>query len=252
MQTPTRSLRGCIADTPGIRPPLSDRAIARREAILRAATTLMADFATNSFSLAQFAIAIEISAATIRRHFIDMDGILTEILSRHLLAIAAALGQTARDAPDLPSAYRAAYLAATRTPLGGLTQAHLLFTRDRFSLPPEDRARLEAIHLSLGEQLGGLSPQDVLSLLDSPILEPREIEDLIAARAARAARATEAITATGHIRAATAPPERPLMVQPTPPAPAPIRMPQPPTDDWMPSPSLYDQYRESAQARAGP
>ena len=175
---------------------LSPREIDRRNAILRAATTLMADFPPFSFTLTQFATAIETSPATIRRYFVDMDGVLTEILSRHLLALATAIGQAASAAMDDTSAEddnaghgtarraaacRAAYLAHTRTPMGGLTQTHLLFTRDRFSLPPEDLARLDAIHLSLGEELGGLSAQDVLSLLDSPVLEPDEIESLLAA-----------------------------------------------------------------------
>jgi AcrR family transcriptional regulator len=238
MQTQTRTLRARIADT-GIRPILSPREIDRRQAILRAATTLMADFSPSSFSLTQFAIAIEASAATIRRHFIDMDGILTEILLRHLQALAACFGQIPPGAPDPQAACRAAYLAHTRTPLGGLTEPHLLFTRDRFRLPPEDLARLDAIHLSLGEQLGGLSPQDVLSLLDCPVLDAAEIEDLIAARALRFAE---------RVRLAAEPPP-----------PAPIRAarqadqpPPSPPQNWMPSPSLYATHMEMVRARAGP
>ena len=266
MQAATRSLRARIADTPGIRPPLSPREIDRRNAILRAATTLMADFPPFSFTLTQFATAIETSPATIRRYFVDMDGVLTEILSRHLLALATAIGQAASAAMDGTSAEddnaghgtarraaacRAAYLAHTRTPMGGLTQTHLLFTRDRFSLPPEDLARLNSIHLSLGEELGGLSAQDVLSLLDSPVLEPDEIESLLAARAARAA---------SRIRLATTAPPRPMIVQepaaPVPqratPQPAPIAPDDIGQDDWMPRPSLYARHSEAVRARAGP
>jgi AcrR family transcriptional regulator len=250
MQAATRALRARIADTPGIRPPLSPREIDRRNAILRAATTLMADFPPSSFTLTQFAIAIETSPATIRRHFVDLDGVLAEILGRHLLALATAIGQIAHDRPDRAAACRAAYLAYTRTPVGGLTQEHLLFTRDRFSLPPEDRARLEAIHLSLGEELGGLSAQDVLSLLDCPVLEQAEIEGLLATRAARAA---------ANIRlAATAPPLS-LVVQEPPAPPPPHATPQPAgtppvpdENDWMPSPSLYARHMEAMRARAGP
>ena len=238
MQTPTRTLRARIADT-GIRPILSPREIDRRNAILRAATTLMAEFSPSSFSLTQFAVAIEASAATIRRHFIDMDGLLTEILLRHLQALAACFGNIAPGAPDQAAACRAAYLAHTRTPLGGLTEQHLLFTRDRFRLPQEDLGRLNAIHLSLGEHLGGLSPQDVLSLLDSPVLEPAEIEDLITSRAARFAE---------RIRLAAEPPP-----------PAPIRAarqsatpPPSPQPGWMPAPSLYSTHMEVVRARAGP
>ena len=238
MQTPTRTLRSRIADT-GIRPILSPREIDRRNAILRAATTLMADFSPSSFSLTQFAMAIEASPATIRRHFIDMDGILTEILLRHLQAIAACFGNIPPGAPDYEAACRAAYLAHTRTPIGGLTEPHLLFTRDRFRLPPEDRDRLDAIHLNLGAQLGGLSPQDVLSLLDCPAIEPAEIETLIASRAARFAE---------RVQLAAAPPPPPD--EPSEPDEAPGHT--PPHTNWMPVPPLYNSHMNMVRARAGP
>ena len=142
-------------------------------------------FRPRNFSVAQLANALEISPGVIRRHFIDLEGLLVEILERHLRALSDAIGRVPDDAPDPPAARRAAYLAFTRTPKGGPTEAHLLLTRDRFTLPPEDQEKLDVMRLGLGAELGGVTAESVLSLLDSPTLGSDEIEALIARRAAQ-------------------------------------------------------------------
>ena len=147
----------------------------------------MAEEGRSAFTLARFASMIWISAATIRRHFIDLDSLLFDILMEHLQALSTALGRVRQDAPDRAAACRKAYLAHTRTGLGGLTEAHRLFTRDRCLLPRDDREALDQIQLGLGTLLGGECPASTLQLLDSEILEPEEVEAIIAHRHARAA-----------------------------------------------------------------
>jgi AcrR family transcriptional regulator len=130
MKTSTRTLRRRIAQIPGFQPLLSPRDIARRETIMGAALVTMVDYGRETFTIAQLANALEISPGTIRRHFIDMDGLMIEILERHLREVSAAIDSVPPDAPDQEAARRAAYLAATRTQQGGLTAAHHLARRD--------------------------------------------------------------------------------------------------------------------------
>ena len=90
--------------------------------------------------------------------------------------------------PNRQAACRAAYLAHTRTVMGGLTEAHRLFTRDRALLPRDDMQILEHIHLGLAVCLGGECAESTLQLLDTEILDPEELEEIIDRRLIRVAR----------------------------------------------------------------
>ena len=249
MKTSTRTLRKRIAKIPGFQPLLSPRDIARRETIMGAALATMVDYGRETFTIAQLANALEISPGTIRRHFIDMDGLMMEILERHLREVSDAIESVPPDAPDLAAARRAAYLAATRTPEGGLTEAHHLLTRDRFTLPEDDQEALDLIRLAQGAELGGISPESVLSLLDSPKLDAEEIELIMARRDTQFAEDLRAL----------AQPRRPAMAQDA----AAIRrspaipLPDPPPrtglggDEPWPE-SVYERHMRGLAARAGP
>ena len=279
MRTPTRHLRACVAGIPGIRTPLSLPDLERREALLGAARTVLVEFGRDTFSIPQFAQAIDCSAHTLRRFFIDLEALLAEILNKHLQGISDAMSQFPRACADWPAARRAAYLAFTRKAFGTLTTDHFIFTRDYLTLPTEERRVIEDFHDTLGSMLGGISARDTLSLLDDPAIDADEIEILIARRVARHHERLEALAA---IRPPAAAPARLPEPEPVPnpvpelvpelvPEPAlvsnPVRepgsVPKPvpqvakpapfcgtAEDPWPPS--VYERHMAAMQARAGP
>jgi len=186
MNIPARILRARLDDIPGQRPAPSFRDEDTRTRILDCAQQLMAHHGRGAIRLTDFALAMRMSAQTIRRHFVDLDCVLAQILTRHLQAIVRALGEIPRDTPDRARAHRAAYLAATRF-LGAPTEAHLLLIRDRHLLPPDLREPLEAHRASIGEILAGAHAKAALALLDMPELDATDIEAALGAIARGAA-----------------------------------------------------------------
>ena len=176
MQTPARLLRATASDIPGLRPILSPQELDRKNLILKAARTLFAVHGRHTMSLASFALAIWVSPNLIRRLFIDLDGLLAELIQNHLQDICRALGAVPADAPDRRAAQREAYRNATRTPRGGLNEAHLLLTRDRHHLPADLLEPIEQIHASIAYDLSPAHPFVAMALLDNPSLSPAEIE----------------------------------------------------------------------------
>jgi AcrR family transcriptional regulator len=179
---------------------LTERQRETRELILAAGIALMAREGRHNITFGNLAIALEIGTATLRRHFADLDALLGTILRDHLMALARALGAVPDDVPDRQKARRAAYLAATRTPLGGFTEAHLLLVRDCHLLPDDERIPLEEIRHGLGVLLAGEQAAFAFLLLDAPFLTAAEIETHLAPRtqpeAATAARVEKPIRAT--------------------------------------------------------
>ena len=122
--------------------------------ILDAAQHLMVNHGRGAFRLTDFALAMRMAPQTIRRHFVDLDCVLAQILHRHLMAIVRALAEIPRDAPNRARAHRSAYLALTRTPFGNPTEAHLLLigtatssrptcaSRSRPTAPPSAKSSL--------------------------------------------------------------------------------------------------------------
>jgi AcrR family transcriptional regulator len=152
-----------------------------RTRILNGAQRLMANHGRGAIRLTDFALAMRMAPQTIRRHFVDLDCVLAQILHRHLMAIVRALGEIPRDAPNRASAHRSAYLAATRTLFGNPTEAHLLLIRDRHLLPPDLREPLEAHRAAIGEILAGPHATTALALLDTPELDATQIEAALTA-----------------------------------------------------------------------
>jgi AcrR family transcriptional regulator len=191
MPIPARLIRKHCDDIPGQRPQPCFRETERRERILDGGQAIMAIFGRAAIKLTDFAIGMRMAPITIRRHFPDMDSLLAEILRRHLCAIVTALGQVPRDTPNRAQAHRAAYLAATRTPLGAPTEAHLLLIRDRHLLPPDEFEPLEAQRLNIGDILAAGHAPAALALLDMPELSGAQIEAALAAIARPAAPAQQ-------------------------------------------------------------
>jgi AcrR family transcriptional regulator len=179
MTTPTRILQATVDGLPGHRRRFTDRQRDRQENILTAGLALMARHGRAGLTMAKFGLAVGMAPAAIRRLFVDIDSILSELLVRHLLAIFQALGEVPADAPGRKPALRAAYLAATRTADGRLTEPHILLLRERHSLPPDLAGEIERTRDSLGEVLAGPDGPAALALLDTPGLSPLRIEEML-------------------------------------------------------------------------
>jgi len=178
MPTPSRIVRA-IAESRHQRPEPTPREIEREERILAVAQTVMAEAGRHEITFTSMALALRMVRSTLRHHFCDLDELLAAILHRHLSRLAYAIGEVPHDAPDRLPKMRAAYLAATRTLLGGYTEAHLLLVRDRHLLPPELRANIDAIRHDLGNILAYGHADEALDLLDSRFLSAARIEEFI-------------------------------------------------------------------------
>ena len=167
-------------DLPGARPRLSSRDLDREARIVTAATSTLARFGRANVTFNNFALGLRLAPATIRRHFPDLDTLLSVILYRHLAAIAAAMGD-APAADDPQAARRAAYIAATRSAYNAPLDAHLLLVRERYSLPADLAEPVEQLREQIGFMLAGAHGDTALSLLDTPDLLLPQIETMLAA-----------------------------------------------------------------------
>jgi len=156
------------------------RESARHDHILKVAQVLLARYGRHELTFTALALALRIGTATLRRHFIDLDALLGDILNRHLMDLARYLGQIPFNDPDRDRKRRAKYLEYTRNGFGGLTQAHLLFVRDRHTLPEDLLTALEQTRDGIGASLGP-DPQETLALLDTQIFTLPCIEVMLAA-----------------------------------------------------------------------
>lgn len=179
--TSPRILRGYADSQPNARRYQPPKEREMEEHILQAAKPVLVRNARIYTSVAGLAYAIRLPAATLRRHFPDLDGLLGELLHRHLRAISDELGKIPHDAPNCQAARRAAYLAFTRTPYGGHTDAHILLLRDRHALPPDLAESVEAIRQSIGDLLAYPHGPLALAMLDTPCTDLKQIETMFAA-----------------------------------------------------------------------
>jgi AcrR family transcriptional regulator len=181
MTTPIRILRAKAQARNPAHFALTERQRAREAAILDIAQHLIADEGLANVTFAGLARALRLSVATLIFHFVDLEALLGELIRRHLRALAAELGKIAADDPLRHQKRRAAYLAYTRTPMGGLTEAHLLLVRDRHTLPPDERDGID--RQGIGELLTDGSVEDAYLFLDASTLAPARIESFIRSHA---------------------------------------------------------------------
>jgi AcrR family transcriptional regulator len=184
MEATARQIRAIAQNIPSTPEfPVTERDCKRHENIVECGRAALAEFGLRHIRITRFAIGLRMALSTVRRHFTDFDELLAEICRRHLQAIAKAFGDIDPEAPDPARARRAAYIAHTRGPHGGLTQDHLLLTRDSPLLPPDELETIEATRRMLATNLAGPNcdcPEKILSLLDNPAFDLAEIEALIA------------------------------------------------------------------------
>jgi AcrR family transcriptional regulator len=225
MKHPARTLRALIEDLPEARRFLNRREEKQRDLIRAAGTRFFALLGHDSFTIPILAKALWMSPAAFNIHYCDLESLLADLIRTHLMNLFKALGTVPSDAPDRAAARRAAYLQATRTPLGGLTETHLLLVNRRENLPPDLREPIEELRASLGRNLAGDDADLAFRLLDAPELSPTEIETtltgIIAAREARHAKHQPAPQAPTPELPPAELPDRRVSVSPPPPDPPP-------------------------------
>jgi len=178
--TPPRILRAEARNLDPTHPTPATTHPARHARILKIALSLFANHGFTKITFTAMAIALEIDPKTLRKHFADLPALLGEILRNHLTALSTAIGEIPFNAPDRQAQQRAIYHAFTHTPLGGLTEAHLLLTRDAHLLPDDERIPIQQTHQNFGEILAPFAPNEALALLDSPYLTAPRIETMLA------------------------------------------------------------------------
>jgi AcrR family transcriptional regulator len=204
METPHRLLRAVAEDADPKLRDLSTRDLDRRDRIFEVAQTLFSRFGRHGVTFRGLAAANHMSPVTLRRFFLDIDALLGELFVRHMRMIATFIGRVSADDPDRHRLYRAAYIAATRTGFGAPTQAHMLFTMYRPTLPDDIAYDLNQARLALGDMISGSADRadELLELLDTPTIDPEEIELIWQRRIARTA---------AFAKANAAPPRAPVI-----------------------------------------
>jgi AcrR family transcriptional regulator len=178
---------------------LTERERKREESIVASGRAAMARLGRHEVTLVALAGALRIAPATFRQHYCELDSLLAHILKAHLNDIATALYEAGKGDGRRQAACRAAYHRATRTALGGYTEAHLLLVRDRHLLPPDLLAPIEARLQALAETLAGAMAPSAFTFLDALDLSLDDIEHNLAANYARQQAAD-----AGHARQETA------------------------------------------------
>jgi AcrR family transcriptional regulator len=180
MTTPARLIRTIVDDIPGPHRELSRRDQDRRDLILSVGRTAMARYGRDQIALSEFALALRLEPRQVRIHFPDLDHLLGTILRSHVAAAYHAIALASRDSPDPHRDARRAYYDATRAGFGSFNEAHLLFVRDRDTLPADERDTIDESHAGLAHMLDAKRGLQALALLDTPGLTLPEIEAYLA------------------------------------------------------------------------
>jgi AcrR family transcriptional regulator len=185
MLVPPRILRAQADRLAGGLPSFTARERERHELIIKTGQALMSEHGRLAITFANLAVALRIGTGTLRRHFTDLDALLGEIVTRHLRDILRRFAAIPHETPRRQEHLRAAYFAATRRPWGGLTEAHLLVTRDRHLLPDDVLRPIVACHREIGIIIAPEQAIEALQLLDCPWFDPSFTEPVLALLAGR-------------------------------------------------------------------
>jgi AcrR family transcriptional regulator len=178
MNPSLRVLRA-LADEISAPPYRTRRQNDRHDRILTITEVIMARYGCHGVTFRALAVALRMATVTLINHFVDRDAICGEILRLHLRRIADAIGNIPQEAENRRALQRQAYLAVTRTPAGGLTNAHLILTRDRHFLPLDELDSIEDMRRTVAELLAEPGAPHILDMLDTPWLAPHQIEAAI-------------------------------------------------------------------------
>ena len=182
MNAPLRMLRAEARDLLGDRPILTAREEKRERDIIDIAERLMCSHGPAAVTMKILCSSLDMTAAAMQRHFADREELFGRILMRHLQALFDAISKIPAETPDRNAAQRAAYCAYTRTGWGSHTDIHHLLLNYAASLPPDMAQPVERWRRMItGTLVGAEAPSAAMALLDSPDLEPPEIEALLVA-----------------------------------------------------------------------
>ena len=181
MPTPTRILRSLCEE---LDPSMHDRTIREEgqfQRIMKCAPTLLTFYNIDRITFTALAVAMKMAPATLRRHFVDIPALLGYLIREHLLEINAAIAAIRRDTPNFFQLRRAAYLTATRKPLGAHTEIHLLMLNNLANLPGDVRLPLIELQNAIASALAPPGQADfVLSMIENPYITPRRLEAIVA------------------------------------------------------------------------
>jgi AcrR family transcriptional regulator len=183
MPLQARQYRDCVDNVRHLRPTLSARELDREERILDSAKTIMIHHGRAGLTMAGLANAMRMAAATIRRHFPDIDSILAHLLHQHLRDMGSAFCKVPFDHPNRQAALRGAYIDYTRTGFGAPTGIHALLLYERHALPPDLFGPIDKIRDSIGIMLADDRGDAALALLDTVTLKHEQIEFMLGALA---------------------------------------------------------------------
>jgi AcrR family transcriptional regulator len=181
MPTPTRILRALCEE---LDPTMHDRTTRQEcqfQRIMQCAPPLLTFYNLDRITFTALAAAMRMAPVTLRFHFVDIPALLGYLIREHLRKINAAIAAVRRESPNHFQLRRAAYLAATRTPLGAHTDIHLLMLNNLANLPDDVRLPILAIQQQMASALAPPDQADfVFSMMDNPFISPRRLEAIIA------------------------------------------------------------------------
>ena len=181
MLIPTRILSEKLHGFTKSRRPVGVLDGERHQDFLDAAVVAFASYGRPAITFKSLATALFVSQALLRRHFVDLDCLLAEIIDRHLRTLIKLVSDIPPNDPDCFALRRAAYFRHTRGDLGGLAHAHAIMVRDRHTLPLDMLDAIEATRLVLGDILAGPDGDEALALLYSPRADLVRIETALSA-----------------------------------------------------------------------
>jgi AcrR family transcriptional regulator len=181
MPTPTRILRTLCEE---LDPSMHDRTIREEsqfQRILKCAPALLTFYNIDRITFTALATAMKMAPATLRKHFVDIPALLGYLIREHLREINAAISTIRHGTPNQFQLRRAAYLTATRKPLGAHTEIHLLMLNNLANLPDDVRLPLLEFQAQLAAALAPPGQAEfVLSMIENPYITPSRLEAIIA------------------------------------------------------------------------
>jgi AcrR family transcriptional regulator len=152
-------------------PPFTLRQQERDDRITAVGEALMAQFGRNNITFSMLAVALQITTATLRFHYTDLDALLAQILWEHMESIEQRLRQVPATAPNYRRALQAAYREATRDENGKTSAAHILLQRDSRLLPEDERRTILKARQNLAKRLK--SPPTRADTRQAPVPKPQ-------------------------------------------------------------------------------
>jgi AcrR family transcriptional regulator len=175
METPLRILRARADD---LLPPAapSKRQLATRNRILVVAEALFGEYGYENFTPRLLADALTMEPRTLHRYFADLEVLLAAILLAHLQKLTNIFAQIPPGTENRGRQWREAYVAATHTTFGEITNTHALLLKHLHTLPEDLAPVIQQMHAVLTLNLASTLGEEIMQQLDSPRPDLKSIE----------------------------------------------------------------------------